>query len=545
MDAPTPTPSPLAPLGNPTFRAVWLATLASNFGGLIQAVGAAWLMTSLAQSADMVALVQTSTTLPIMLFSLAAGAVADSFDRRRVMLAAQSFMLGTSLILTVAAWAGLLTPWPLLGFTFLIGCGAALNNPSWQASVSDIVPRPILPSAVALNSVGFNITRSVGPAIGGMIVAAAGAAAAFAANALSYLPLMLVLLRWRPERPPRPLPRELLGMAMGAGLRYVVMSPNLGAVLARAFAFGLSSIAVLALLPLVARNLVGGGPLTYGVLLGAFGVGAIGGAFLSGELRARLSSEAIVRIAFVSFALCAAVCGASRSVWLTGAGLLLGGSAWVLALSLFNTTVQLSTPRWVLGRSLALYQTATFGGMAIGSWLSGLVAEMEGLSTALFAAACAMLAGAALGLRLPLPGLVDLSLDPLNRFREPSIAIDMTPRSGPIAVMIEYRIAEAALSEFLAIMAERHRIRRRDGARHWTLMRDIEDPELWYENYQTSTWVEYVRHNTRATLADAAVGERLRALHRGPDRPRVHRMIVRQAGWRHVEPSMAAPMDIH
>jgi MFS family permease len=535
----------LAPLSNDTFRAVWIATLASNLGGLIQSVGAAWLMTSIATSADMVALVQTSLTLPIMLFSLASGAVADNFDRRGVMLAAQAFMLAVSVVLALCAWWGLLSPWLLLGLTFLIGCGTALNNPSWQASVGDIVPRRDLPSAVALNSVGMNITRSVGPAIGGAIVAAAGAAGAFAVNALSYLPLIIVLLRWRPQIAARVLPRETLGMAMGAGLRYVAMSPNLGMILVRAFAFGLSTIAVLALLPLVARTLVAGGPLTYGILLGAFGVGAVGGAFLSRRLRILLSSEAIVRLAFASFALCAVICGTSGLVWITGAGLLLGGAAWVSALSLFNTTVQLSTPRWVVGRSLALYQTATFGGMALGSWLWGLLAEAEGLSVALCGAAGAMLLGGALGFRMPLPRMVDLNLDPLNRFKEPEIAIDMTPRSGPIAVTIEYRISQAAVPEFLAVMAERHRIRRRDGARHWTLMRDIEDPELWFESYQTPTWVEYVRHNTRTTLADAAVGDRLRALHLGPGRPRVHRMIVREAVWRHTEPGVASPDVYH
>jgi MFS family permease len=402
---PSPPVGSLAPLGNGTFRAIWLATMVSNFGGLIQAVGAAWLMTTLTRSADMVALVQSATALPIMLLSLASGAVADSFDRRRVMMLAQGFMLVVSALLAACAWAGLLSPWLLLGFTFLIGCGTALNNPSWQASVGDVVPRPLVPAAVTLNSVAFNITRSLGPAIGGAIVAAGGAAAAFAINAASYLPLILVLLRWRPDLPARLLPRETLGLAMGAGLRYVAMSPHLLVILARAFSFGLSSIAVLALLPLVAQNLVGGGPLTFGVLLGAFGVGAVAAAFLSGRLRAAVSSEAVVRISFAGFALCAGVTALSGSVWLTGFALAAGGASWVTALSLFNITVQLSTPRWVVGRALALYQASTFGGMAVGSWCWGLLAEAHGLPVALGAAAAAMLAAGALGLRYPLPGL--------------------------------------------------------------------------------------------------------------------------------------------
>ena len=211
-----PRASSLAPLRSPIFRAIWLASLVSNFGGLVQAVGAAWMMTTITTSANMVALVQASTTLPIMVFSFAAGAIADSFNRRRVMLIAQAFMLCVSVALTVAAWMGILTPWTLLAFTFLIGCGTALNNPAWQASVGDMVPRAHLPAAVALNSVGFNLTRSVGPAIGGIIVAAAGAAAAFAVNSMSYAGLIGVLYFWRPEIVPSTLPRERLRFARSA-----------------------------------------------------------------------------------------------------------------------------------------------------------------------------------------------------------------------------------------------------------------------------------------------------------------------------------------
>jgi MFS family permease len=534
-----------APLRYGTFRAIWLASLASNLGGLIQAVAAAWLMTTIAASADMVALVQASTTLPIMLFSLVAGAVADSFDRRKVMLTAQCFMLAVSTALALTAWAGVITPWMLLGFTFLIGCGTALNNPSWQASVGDIVPRADLPAAVTLNSVGFNLTRSVGPAIGGTIIATAGVATAFAANAVSYLGLLAVLLRWSPPPREAQLPREPLGLAIVAGIRYVAMSPGLWRILLRSFAFGLAAIALLALLPLVARNLVGGGPLTYGVLLGAFGIGAIGGALLNPGLRSMLSPEGVVRVAFAGFALSAATAAWSPTPWITGAGMLVGGACWVLALSLFNTTVQLSSPRWVVGRALALYQTATFGGMAFGAWVWGLLADAQGLDTALYAAAGTLVVGGAIGLLLPLPPPIEQNLDPLGRWKEPHVAVDVTPRSGPVAVMIEYRIAEADIPAFLSVMAERHRVRRRDGARHWTLLRDVEDPELWYESYQTPTWTEYVRHNTRATQADAAVGERLRALQKGPERPRVHRMLVRQTGWGHVEPTPKAPIDMH
>lgn len=520
--------SPLAPFRHDTFRIIWIASLASNFGGLIQAVGAAWLMTSISQSVNMVALVQASTSLPIMLFSLISGALADNFDRRRIMLVAQGFMLAVSALLTLCAYFGLITPWLLLLFTFLIGCGTALNNPSWQASVGDMVPRNDLPAAVALNSMGFNITRSVGPAIGGAIVAAAGAAAAFAVNTLSYFAILFALSRWRPSLPQSALPRERLGRAVSAGLRYVAMSPNIGKVLLRGFAFGLSASAILALLPLVARDLVKGGPLTFGIMLGAFGLGAIGGALLSARLREFLSSETIVRLAFAGFATSAVVTALSTTAWLTSLVLTVSGASWVLALSLFNTTVQLSTPRWVVGRALSLYQTTTFGGIAGGSWLWGAAAESYGASNALIGSCLLMLAGIAIGLRFALPEFTSLNLDPLNRFNEPLLALDLKPRSGPIVVMIDYEIDEADIPEFLTTMAERRRIRIRDGAGHWALMRDLENPTTWTETYHVPTWVEYVRHNQRRTQADAAVGDKLTALHRGARPPHVHRLIERQ-----------------
>ncbi|MDG4881731.1 MFS transporter [Mesorhizobium sp. WSM4884] len=519
--------SALAPFRHGIFRAVWSASLVSNFGGLIQGVGAAWMMTTIATSSYQVALVQASTTLPIMLFALIAGAIADSFNRRKVMLVAQTFMLVVSALLTVFTWFGWMTPWTLLAFTFLIDSGTALNSPSWQASVGDMVPRAKVPAAVALNSMGFNITRSVGPAIGGIIVAAAGAAAAFAANAISYIGLIVVLFRWRPEVPAPTLPREALGAAMGAGLRYVAMSPNIAKVLVRGFAFGFSAGAVLALLPLVARDVVKGDALTYGIMLGAFGIGAVGGALISVRLRQLLSSETMVRAAFAGFALCAFNAAVSHNAWQASAGLLVGGACWVIALSHFNVTVQMSTPRWVVGRVLSIYQTATFGGIALGSWIWGVVADAHSAETALMVAAIAMLAGGAIGFILPLPQQTALNLDPLNRFKEPMLALDLKPRSGPIAIMIEYIIREEDVPEFLATMAERGRIRRRDGARNWTLARDLENPGIWIEHYHTPTWVEYIRHNRRATHADAVVGERIRALHSGENPPRVRRMIER------------------
>jgi len=526
----TPPVSALSPFRFPVFRSIWLASVASNLGGLIQTVGASWMMTSIAKSADMVALVQTSVALPIVLLSLFAGAMADNLDRRKVMLGAQIFMLVVSTALTVFAWLGLITPWLLLMFTFLIGCGAAFNGPAWQASVGDMVPRAHLAGAVAINSMGFNIARSVGPAIGGAIVAAAGAAAAFAVNAASYIALITVLSRWRPVRPPQLLPRETLGTAVAAGLRYVAMSPSIRRVLLRGAVFGMGASSVMALLPLVAKDLLTGGPLTYGLLLGAFGIGAVGGALSSARLRQRLSSEGLTRVSCVAFAIAAAVTGVSRITPLTVAMMMIAGASWVLTLSTFNVSVQLSTPRWVVARALSLYQVTTFGGMAVGSWLWGVVSESDGVRLALFGAALVMLICSAIGLRLPLSETADLNLDPLRRWQAPETAVPVEPRTGPVVITIEYRIREEDVLEFLSVMAERRRIRKRDGAMDWMLLRDLADTSVWIERYTTPTWLEYIRHNNRMTQDDANIPQRLRELHQGPGLPAVHRMIERQTG---------------
>lgn len=518
------------PFAVPVFRSVWLASMASNFGGLIQSVGASWMMISLGASPQLIALVSASVTLPIMLLALVAGAMADNFDRRRVMLAAQGFMLAVSIALSFCAWIGVLSPWLLLFFTFLIGCGTAFNGPAWQASVGEMVPRSVLPTAVAYNSMGYNIARSLGPAIGGAIVAAAGAAAAFAANAVSYVALIVVLLRWRPDVPPRTLPRESLGVAMAAGVRYVLLSPNILGVLIRAGVFGVTASALMALMPLIARDLVRGGPLTYGLLLGAFGAGAVGGALMSRRLRQRFTTERLVGGASLAMAAGAVICAQSQWMAVTMAALAICGAAWVLALSSFNVSVQFAAPRWVVARALAQYQMVAFGGMAIGSWLYGWITDHNGVSTALLVAAGGLAFSAVLGLFLPIPKLEQVNLDPRGLWTEPQTAVAIEPRSGPIVVTIEYRIFPADIAAFLSAMNERRRIRTRDGARGWTLLRDLGEQDLWVERYHVPTWLDYVRHNSRRTHADSANSEAIAELHQGPDAPRVHRMIERQTG---------------
>jgi MFS family permease len=519
-----------SPFQTPIFRNVWIASLASNFGSLIQSVGAAWLMTSIAKSADMVALVQTAIALPILLWSLVGGALADGHDRRKIMLAAQAFMLIVSLALALFTWVGWMSPWLLLTFTFLIGCGAAFNAPAWQASVGDMVPRTQLAHAVALNSMGFNIARSLGPAIGGIIVAAAGVATAFVINALSYIGLLVVLARWKSPPPHSLLPREPLGVAIGAGIRYVAMSPHIRNVLRRSFLFGIGASSLLALLPIVVKVRMGGGPLTFGAMLGAFGVGAVAGALASARLRLWLSTEGIVRTSTIALAAAICIVAASNIMVISLLTLAFAGAAWVLALSTFNVAVQMSAPRWVVGRALSSYQMSTFAGIALGSWLWGVVTHVEGVRIALVVAGVVLFLSALLGYWRPLSETADLNLEPLQRWKEPDTGMPVEPRTGPVVITIQYVIAEEDIVEFLGAMDERRRIRRRDGANDWKLLRDLAKPEIWIERYSTPTWLDYVRHNSRLTHEDAVIPERIRALHRGPERPIVRRMVERQTG---------------
>lgn len=533
MPEPVPEPSRtsiFSPLRNPVFRFVWLASLASNFGGLIQSVGASWMMTSIDGTPQMIALVQASITLPIMLLSPIAGAIADNRDRRTLMITAQVFMLTVSVLLSACAWLGLITPWLLLLFTFLIGCGTALNGPAWQASVGDMVPRHDLPGAVALNSMGFNIARSVGPAVGGAIVATLGVAAAFAINALSYTGLIAVLWRWKGVKADRSLPREAVGAAIAAGIRYVAMSPTIRVVLARSLLFGVGASAIPSLMPLIARDLMGGGALTFGGLLGAFGLGAVAGALSTARLRHMLSLEQMVSRGCLASAVAAIVAGFSTSLAVTAPALFIAGAAWVLILSTFNVTVQLRSPRWVVARAISLYQMSAFGGMAVGSWLWGSVTENLGIETAFIAASVVMAICALAGVRLSLPSSGDVDLSPLWDWRAPETAVPVKYRSGPIVITIEYRIRVADRIEFLTAMAERRRRRRRDGARHWHLSLDLADPEVWMERFDLPTWLDYIRHNNRITQADVPAHDRIRALHQGSQPPIIRRMVERQTG---------------
>ncbi|MDE3175433.1 MAG: MFS transporter [Pseudomonadota bacterium] len=520
----------LSPLRHAVFRRIWTASLLSNLGLLIMGVGAAWAMTRMTASADMIALVQTALMLPVAIVSTPAGALADMFDRRKVGLAALAIALAGSLSLTALAFLGLMTPRLLLLFCFIIGSGMALFGPAWQASVSEQVPAEALAAAVALNGISYNIARSFGPAIGGVIVAAAGSIAAFAANALLYLPLIVVLLLWRRVREAARLPPERLARAVISGVRYILHSPAIRIVLARTLATGIAGGSVSALMPIVTRDLLHGGAQTYGLMLGTFGMGAVIGALNVATLRNRLGDEDSIRLCVIVMGAGVIVVAFSGSPLLTAAALLFAGAGWTASVTLFNVGIQLSAPRWVAGRALAAYQAAIAGGIALGSWVWGSAASAIGVKGALLISGAALVASSLLGLWMRMPlvnGPTQQALDPLA---DPEVRLSLTARSGPIVIEIEYRVDPAKARSFYAIMQHVQLSRQRNGAYGWSLARDIADPQLWTERYHCPTWHDYLRQRSRATEAERGLHLRANAFHIGPEPIRIRRMLDRPIG---------------
>lgn len=519
-----------APLRAPVFRNIWLASLLSNLGLLIGGVGAAWAMTQLTTSITMVAMVQAASTGPIMLIALPAGAIADMYDRRKVGIAALLAAMAAAAALATFSWLGLITPAVLLIFIFTIGSGMALYAPAWQASVSQQVPSAALPAAIALNGISYNIARSFGPAVGGVIVAAFGATAAFGANALFYIPLVIALFLWRRELEVSRLPPERLSRAIVSGLRYVANSPPIRTVLVRTFLAGGLGGAIPALMPVIARDLLHGDAKTYGMMLGAFGLGSVVGALSLSAIRKRLDSQRSMVMYSLVLGVVAVIVGLSRSPWLTAPALLLAGACWTSQVVQFNIGVQLSSPRWVAARALAAYQASVAGGIAIGSIVWGQVASHNGVGAAIVVSGVAMLCTPILGRWLRMPATEGLQMHPAGAQADPEVNLALTGRSGPIVVNIEYRVSLGDARAFYQVMQDVQLTRRRNGGYGWSISRDITDPEIWVERFHCPTWHDFLRLRDRPTQGEREQQDRARAFHIGPEPIFVRRMLERPFG---------------
>ncbi|MGO4307143.1 MFS transporter [Cupriavidus sp. RAF12] len=513
-----------APLAQGTFAVLWVATILGNIGSFMRDVASAWLATDLSSSPAAVATIQAAATLPVFLLAIPAGVLSDILDRRRFLIAIQFGMAMVSGTLMILASRQALTIEILIGMAFLGGIGAAMMGPTWQSIVPELVPQNTLKRAVALNALGVNIARAIGPAAGGLLLAAFGAATTYGFDLVSYVFVVGALLWWkRPVRATDPLREHFFG-AFRAGLRFTRAHSKLHVVLARAavhFAFGSS---VWALLPLVARQLLHGGASLYGVLLGAVGMGAILGALIMPRLQRRLDADGLVLLSAIVTSLVMATLSAAPPVWIALPLLLLLGAAWIMALTTLGGAAQAILPNWVRGRALAVYQMVFNGAMAAGSLVWGFVAQELGTPRGLLIAAAGLMVAALVLHRMRLPrGEEDLG--PARHWPEPEMAGEIAHDRGPVMILIEYCIAAQDRDAFLRAVHKLSEERLRDGAFNWGVMEDPADPELLTEWFLVESWAEHLRQHQRVPNADADLQRDVTRYHTGAQPPRVRHLL--------------------
>jgi MFS family permease len=485
----------------PIFRALWIAQFASNVGTWMQTVGAQWLLVD--HSPLLVSLVQTASSLPIVLLALPAGAWADLVDRRRLVLGAQVWMFLAAAALCGTTFLGAASPAVILTLTFLLGCGNAVASPAWQAIQPDLVDRAVLPQAAALNGVNMNLARAVGPAIGGVIVATAGAGWVFALNALSFIGIAAVVASWRAPARVDKGSRERLVEALRAGGRYVRHALIVRRLLYRAILFIPAASAVWALLPVIAARNLDLGSAGYGLLLGMVGIGAVTGALVIPRLRARLGSARLVTGAMFVTAAATALVATLGNAMLVGIALVPVGGAWIAVMSSLNSGLQLALPNWVRARALAYYLLVFQGAQAVGAVIWGVVADFTSVTTALLVASAVLALGAVLGLRTPMPDTTKLDRTPSAHWPAPQLIFTPNADDGPVLVTVTYRVPDDNALAFTDAMRHVGRSRRRTGALRWELFRDGSDPTKFVESYLVSTWAEHLRqHEHRLTGAD-------------------------------------------
>lgn len=526
-DAPAPADA-WAPFRTRAFAVIWAATLVSNIGIWVRDVASGWLMTDLSPSPLMVALVQAALTLPIFLLAMPAGALADILDRRRLLVGISVFLCLVSVAMALAVTLDAMTAELLLGLTFLAGIGAALLQPAFQAIVPELVPREALRPAIALNSMGINVARAIGPALGGLVLVGAGVAAAYALDALSTLVVIAAFLWWRRETPAATLPAESFGAAMATGFRYVARAPDLHRVLLRAIAFFGFASAYWALLPLIAREVLDASATFYGIMLAAIGAGAVAGALVLPLLSRWLSPGGTLVAGGFATSLAMALLATAPDRAIALVALFAAGAAWIAVLTSLNVAAQASLPNWVRARGLAVYLMAFYGAMAAGSAIWGQVAQATAIETALLvAAAGGALAALAAGLVALPSGSGDLT--PSGHWPEPAIAGEIAGERGPVLVAIEYRIAPSDRAAFLAAAERFARRRRRDGAFGWRMFEDAAEPARMTEVFYAANWLEHLRQHRRVTADDAIAQADLASFHIGPEPPRVTHLVAATA----------------
>jgi MFS family permease/quinol monooxygenase YgiN len=500
------------PLGDPLFRALWIATLVSNIGTWMHDVGAGWLMTSLSSSPVMVALVQTATTLPVFLLALPAGALADIVDRRRFLIVVQLWMGCVAALLATTVLIGVVTSWSLLVLTFAMGIGAAMMIPAWASITPEIVPKSDLQSAIALNSMGMNVARAIGPALAGVIVSYAGTGAVFALNALSYAGIIIVLMRWQRTVPLTDLPAERFFGALRQGVRFALHAPALQAAVVRGAGFFLFASASWALLPLIVRNLPDGGPQAFGILVAAIGVGAVLGALVLPALRKKLSRDAQVALASVLYALVLLGLASIDRLWPLAGVMTVAGVAWITILSSLQVAAQMALPNWVRSRGLAVFMAVFMGSMALGSLVWGGMAQVLSINQSLIIASVGALAATALTWRWKVSGIESVELTPSMHWPTPRVHDAIENDRGPVLVTIEYDVQPEKAQEFLCALRELGRNRQRDGAFFWSVFEDTERPDYFIETFSVESWLDHLRQHERVTEADKAIQEFLKTL---------------------------------
>jgi MFS family permease len=526
--SPHPARSALSAFHYRAFTVLWTATVVSNIGGWMYSAASAWLMTTLDPNPLAVSLVQVATSLPTFLFALLAGALADIVDKRRLLIVVESFITLSSTALAVFVWLDLITPGRLLLLTFLVETGAALTAPAWQAIVPQLVPRQDLPEAVAANSVGINVSRALGPAVGGVITAAWGIAAPFWANAGSNLGSIGGLLWWRaPQTGQRRLPTERLVSALQTGIRYARHSRHLRATLLRTVGFFLFASAYWALLPLVARDRIAGGPKLYGILLGVIGASAIAGAFALPRLKRELGPDRLAAAGAIGTAGALLLFGLARNPATAIAASVLAGISWIAVLSSLNVSAQFALPEWVRGRGLAVYMTVLFGTTTLGSAIWGEVASVAGLPTAHFLAAAGALLAVPLTWRWKLQTASGMDLTPSMSWPAPIVTGHVGNDQGPVMVTVEYRISPKDREAFLTGLESLGHERRRDGAYAWGIFEDIADRSRFLETFFVESWLEHLRQHERVTNADRMLEDRI--LHLVQGTPKITHLIAAEA----------------